>query len=180
MWHLTKLALRSRLITILLALAVAGVSVWALLGLKVELLPDISLPYTTVVTVYPQATPETVVNDVTAPIEKVVWDQWSGKGLKHVTSTSSAGMSLVMAEFEFGTDMTAVSNSISDGINKLTMPQAVVDFPKMMGSNTSNPQIVPINMNIMPLINLSLSGDMPQEQLKQIALTQIVPEISRS
>ena len=178
MWHLTKLALRSRLITILLALAVAGVSVWALLGLKVELLPDISLPYTTVVTVYPQATPETVVNDVTAPIEKVVWDQWSGKGLKHVTSTSSAGMSLVMAEFEFGTDMTAVSNSISDGINKLTMPQAVVDFPKMMGSNTSNPQIVPINMNIMPLINLSLSGDMPQEQLKQIALTQIVPEIS--
>jgi HAE1 family hydrophobic/amphiphilic exporter-1 len=69
MWHVTKLALRSKVVTILLALAVAGVSVWAFLGLKIELIPDISFPYTTVVTVYPQATPDTVVDEVTAPIE---------------------------------------------------------------------------------------------------------------
>jgi len=179
MWHITKLALRSRLVTILLALAIAGVSIWAFLGLKVELIPNISFPYTTVVTVYPQATPDTVVNEVTAPIEKVVWDEWSGKGLKHVTSTSSAGMSVVMVEFEYGTDMTAVGNSLSAGISKLTLPQAVTDFPKMMGSNSKNPQIIPINMNILPLMNLSLSGDLPPEQLKQIALTQIVPELAK-
>ena len=179
MWHLTKLALRSRVVTILLALAVAGVSIWAFLGLKVELIPDISFPYTTVVTVYPQATPDTVVNEVTAPIEKVIWDEWSGKGLKHVTSTSSAGMSVVMAEFEYGTDMTAVGNSLNEGISKLTLPQAVIDFPKLMGSNTKNPQIIPINMNILPLMNLSLSGDLPPEQLKQIAVTQIVPELTK-
>ncbi len=177
MWHLTKLALRSRIVTILLALAVAGVSVWAFMGLKLELLPDISLPYTTIVTVYPQAAPDTVVNEVTAPIEKVVWDKWSGKGLKHVTSTSSAGMSVIMAEFEYGTDMTAVGNSLNEGISKLTLPQAVLDLPKLMGSNTKNPQIIPINMNIMPLMNLSLSGDLPLEQLKQIADAQIVPEL---
>ncbi len=177
MWHLTKLALHSRIVTILLALAVAGVSVWAFMGLKLELLPDISLPYTTIVTVYPQAAPDTVVNEVTAPIEKVVWDKWSGKGLKHVTSTSSAGMSVVMAEFEYGTDMTAVGNSLNEGISKLTLPQAVLDLPKLMGSNTKNPQIIPINMNIMPLMNLSLSGDLPLEQLKQIADAQIVPEL---
>ncbi len=34
-------------------------------------------------------------------------------------------------------------------------------------------------MNIMPLINLSLSGDLPPEQLKQIAVTQIVPELTK-
>jgi len=179
MWHLTKLALRSRVITILLALAVAGASIWAFLGLKVELIPDISLPYTTVVTIYPQATPDTVVNEVTAPIEKLVWDEWSGKGLKHVTSTSSAGMSLVMAEFEYGTNMTAVGNSLSEGISKLTFPQMVIDFPKMMGGDTKNPQIIPINMNIMPLVNMSLSGDLPPEQLKQIAVTQIIPELTK-
>jgi HAE1 family hydrophobic/amphiphilic exporter-1 len=179
MWHLTKLALRSRVVTILLALAVAGVSIWAFLGLKVELIPDISFPYTTVFTVYPQATPDTVVNEVTSPIEKVVWDEWSGKGLKHVTSTSSAGMSMVMAEFEYGTDMTAVSDSLNEGISKLTLPQAVLNFPKLTGSNTKNPQIIPINMNIMPLMNLSLSGDLPPEQLKQIAITQIVPELAQ-
>jgi hydrophobic/amphiphilic exporter-1 (mainly G- bacteria), HAE1 family len=179
MWQVTKLALRSRLVTVLLALAIAGVSIWAFLGLKVELIPDISFPYTTVVTIYPQATPDTVVNEVTAPIEKLIWDEWTGKGLKHVTSTSSAGMSLVMAEFEYGTDMTAVGNSLNEGISKLTLPQAVLDFPKLTGMNTKNPQIIPINMNIMPLMNLSLSGDLPPEQLKQIAVTQIVPGLTQ-
>jgi HAE1 family hydrophobic/amphiphilic exporter-1 len=179
MWHLTKLALRSRVVTILLALIVAGVSIWAFLGLKVELIPDISFPYTTVVTVYPQATPDTVVNEVTAPIEKVILAKWYSKGLKHVTSTSSAGMSMVMAEFEYGTDMTAVGNSLNEGISKLTLPQAVINFPKLMGSNTKNPQIIPINMNILPLMNLSLSGDLPPEQLKQIAVTQIVPVLAQ-
>lgn len=179
MWHLTKLALRSRIATYLLALIVAGVSVWAFLGLKIEILPDISLPYTTVVTVYPQAAPDTVVKDVTEPIEKVILAKWYSKGLKHVTSTSSAGISVVMAEFEYGTDMTKVNNDIAERISKLSIPQAVLDFPKLMGSDTKNPQIIPINMNIMPLINLSLSGNLPQEQLKQIAETQIVPELTK-
>jgi HAE1 family hydrophobic/amphiphilic exporter-1 len=179
MWHLTKLALRSRVVTILLALAVAGVSIWAFLGLKVELIPDISFPYTTVVTVYPQAAPDTVVKDVTAPIEKIILAQWYSKGLKHVTSTSSAGISVVMAEFEFGTDMTKVNNDLNERINNLTLPQAVLDFPKLTGMKTKNPQIIPINMNIMPLMNLSLSGELPPEQLKQIAVTQIVPEFTK-
>jgi len=79
MWHLTKLALRNRIITIVIALILAGGSIWAMTGLKMELIPDISFPYTTVVTVYPDAAPEMVVNEVTDPIEKVVWDNWSGK-----------------------------------------------------------------------------------------------------
>ncbi|PKH45039.1 membrane protein, partial [Dehalococcoides mccartyi] len=133
MWHITKWALRSRLVTILLALAVAGASLWAFMGIKVELMPDISLPYTTVVTVYPQATPDAVVRDVTTPIERFVWDEWADKGLKHLTSTSSEGMSVIMAEFEYGTDMNAVGESLNEGISKISFPQAVTNFAAMMG-----------------------------------------------
>jgi len=71
-----------------------------------------------------------------------------------------------------------VGSSLDEGIGKLDLPQAVVDFPQLTGMNTKNPQIIPINLNILPLMNLSLSGDLPPEQLKQIALTQIVPELS--
>jgi len=177
MWHITKWVLHRRLFTILLALVVAGISIWAFLGLKVELIPDISFPYTTVVTIYPQATPDSVVNEVTAPIEKVVWDEWSGQGLKHVTSTSSAGLSVVMAEFEYGTDMEKVTDSLNESIGKLILPPAVTSFPELMGSNTKNPQIIPINMNILPLMYLSLSGDLPPERIKQIVDTQIVPAL---
>ncbi|WP_322987413.1 efflux RND transporter permease subunit, partial [Dehalococcoides mccartyi] len=179
MWHITKWALRSRFITILLALVVAGASWWAFTGIKVELMPDISLPYTTVVTVYPQATPDAVVRDVTTPIEKFIWDEWSDQGLKHLTSTSSGGMSVIMAEFEYGTDMTAVTESLNEGIGEINFPQAVTSFAAMMGADAKNPQIIPINMNIMPMISLSLSGDLPPDQLKEIADSQIVPALSQ-
>ncbi|MFA6613047.1 MAG: efflux RND transporter permease subunit, partial [Dehalococcoidales bacterium] len=69
MWRLSKLALKSRVATIILTVVVAGLSIWALTGLKMELIPDIDFPYATVVTVYPDATPEMVVEKVTNPIE---------------------------------------------------------------------------------------------------------------
>ena len=179
MWHLTKLALRSRTVTVLIALAVAGAAVWALTGLKTELLPNIDFPYATVLTVYPQATPDTVVNEVTTPIEKVVWDRWSGKGLKHLTSTSSSGMSVIMAEFEFGTDMKKVTQTIEDDIGKLTLPDAVTSFPKLAGITSSNPQIIPLNLSIMPLVRGSVSGDLSTGELKQLAAAQIVPALEK-
>ncbi len=178
MWHLTKLAVRSRIVTILLALIVTGASIWAFLGLKIELIPDISFPYSTVVTIYPQAHPDQVVHDVTGPIERFIHDEWSGKELKHITSTSSSGMSIIMAEFEFGTDMDAVTTRLNEGIGGLGLPEIVTGLPGMMEGLKSNPQIIPINMNIMPVMSFSLSGDMTPEQLKQVALTQIVPDLS--
>jgi HAE1 family hydrophobic/amphiphilic exporter-1 len=179
MWHLTKLALRSRTVTVLIALAVAGAAVWALTGLKTELLPNIDFPYATVLTIYPQATPDTVVNDVTTPIEKVVWDRWSDKGLKHLTSTSSSGMSVIMAEFEFGTDMKNVAQTIEGDIGKLTLPDAVTSFPKLAGITSSNPQIIPLNLSIMPLVRGSVSGDLSTGELKQLAAAQIVPALEK-
>jgi HAE1 family hydrophobic/amphiphilic exporter-1 len=180
MWHLTNLALRSRTATVIIALVVAGASVWALTGLKTELLPNIDFPYATIVTVYPQATPDTVASQVTSPIEQVVWERWSGKGLKHITSTSSSGMSLIMAEFEFGADMPAVIRSIEEDIGKLTLPDAVIEFPKMTGTTGRNPQIIPINLSIMPLVTISVSGDLTTEELKQLASTQIVPRLEKT
>jgi HAE1 family hydrophobic/amphiphilic exporter-1 len=178
MWHLTKFAVHNRIITLMVALILAGGSIWALLGLKIELFPDISLPFTTVATIYPEATPDTVVTAVSAPIEKAIWDQWSSHGLKHVTSTSSKGISVVMAEFEYGTDMAAVNNGINDSMSKLSFPQAVADFAKMPGGPGKNPQVIAINMSMIPLFEISLSGDLPPDQLKQIADSQVVPQLN--
>ncbi len=177
MWHLTRVGLKSRIVTTAVALLLAGVSFWALLGLKTELIPNIDLPYATIVTVFPQATPDDVATQVTDPIEKVVWDRWSGKGLKHLTSTSSSGASVVMAEFNFGTDMAAVTKAIQADIAKVTLPDAVVNLSKMTGTTIQNPQIIPINLSMMPLIRLSVSGDRSSEELKQLALKSIVPSL---
>jgi hydrophobic/amphiphilic exporter-1 (mainly G- bacteria), HAE1 family len=179
MWHLTKLALRNRVVTLIIALALAAISIWAVFGLKTEFIPDIEFPYLTIVTIYPQADPDTVVQDVTNPVEKIVWDNWSGKSLKHVTSTSANNMSLVMAEFEFGADMQEITTTLNLEIAKLNLPAAVKDYSKMAAGG-QNPQVIPINMSMLPLESLSLSGNLPPDRLKQIAETQIIPAIKNT
>jgi hydrophobic/amphiphilic exporter-1 (mainly G- bacteria), HAE1 family len=179
MWHLTKLALRSRITTLIVALILAGISIWALIGLKIELIPDIEFPYLSIVTIYPDAQPDTVVQDISAPIEKMIWDRWSKKELRHVVSTSSGSMSIIMAEFEFGTKMDVVKSDIQKYLDTMHLPDAVTGFPKLTGTNTPNPQIIPINMNMIPLISLSIVGNQPVDQLKQIADSQIVPPLQK-
>jgi HAE1 family hydrophobic/amphiphilic exporter-1 len=142
-----------------------------------ELMPNIQFPYTTVITVYPQAPPDEVVSNVTTPIENVIWSQWEGKGLKHLTSTSADSISVVFGEFEFGTNMDKVTSTISEGISKLSLPPEVASFAQSNPDIGENPRIIPINMSIMPLVVLSLSGDLPADQLKQVADTQIVPAL---
>lgn len=179
MWHLTKLALRGRIITGIIACILAAASIWALMGLKVELIPDIEFPYITVVTIYPDANPDSVVKDVTQPIENIVWSNWYSHGLKHVTSTSASGMSVIMGEFEYGTDMSSVVKELQTSIKGLSLPQAVTSFPQLSGSNSPNPQIIPINMSMIPLVSLSITGDLPVNQLKQFSDSQITPVLQK-
>ena len=177
MWHLTQLALRNRLVTLVIVILIAGASIWAVLGLKMELIPNIQFPYTTVITVYPQASPDQVASNVTTPIEKLIWSQWEGKGLKHLTSTSADSISIVFGEFEFGTNMDKVTSTIHEGISKLSLPPEVASFAQSNPDIGENPRIIPINVSIIPLVVLSLSGNLPPDQLKLVADTQIVPAL---
>lgn len=171
---ITKIALKKRWLTLLLAAVVAGASIWATLTLKMELIPDIELPITTVITVYPQAQPEEVMNRVTIPIEGVIADI---DGLKHINSTSMENSSVVFAEFEYGTDMKAVNSVIAESLSELDLPQAVRDLPMMMPELGENPRLFSININLLPVVSLSLNGDMAVGELREIATTQIMPQL---
>ncbi len=177
MWRLSKLALKSRIVTIILATMVTGASVWALMGLKMELLPDIEFPYATIVTVYPEAAPEEVVEKVTGPIEEIIWDNWSTSELNNITSTSSRGISLIMAEFEFGTDMEKINTTLQSEISKLSLPDEVINFPEMSGAGGTNPQIIPINLDMLPTKILSVSGNLTPDELRSITEEKIVPAL---
>jgi HAE1 family hydrophobic/amphiphilic exporter-1 len=175
---LTRISLYKRWVTFLIVALIAGGSIYATLHLKMEMIPDIEFPYTTVVTVYPQASPDEVVSEVSTPIENVIWERWEGKGLKHVTSTSADSISVVFAEFEFGTNMDEVTDSLYQGISELDLPPEVLDYPQMDPSIKENPRVIPINLTtMMPLVTFSLSGDLPPDQLKEVADTQIVPAL---
>ena len=179
MWYLTKLALKNRAVTILLAALLAAASIWGTFQLKREMIPDIQFPYVLVFAVYPDATPDEVEEQVTVPIENVIWDEWEGKGLGHLYSTSADQISVVFAEFDFGTDMEAVNAFLETalGSTELDLPQAVRDFPLMNPRVEENPQVLALDPSMMPLVAFSLTGDVPTEQLGVIAQEQVLPEL---
>ncbi len=158
MSFLTKLSLKNRWLTFLVVAVVAGASIWATVTMKQELIPDIDFPVTSVIVIYPQALPEEVMNDVSVPIEGAI----SGiDGLRHLISTSSEGMSVTLAWFDFGADMNEVNSIISQKLDEVVLPPEVRDLPNQMPQLEENPQLFPININMTPVVMLSLSGDLP-------------------
>ena len=80
MWYLTKLGIRLRWLTILIAIILTGAALWGTFQLKTEMIPNIELPFTSVIVVYPDALPEDVVSEVTVPVEEAIWERFEGRG----------------------------------------------------------------------------------------------------
>ena len=135
-------------------------SIWATFALKMELVPDIELPITTVVTVYPRATPEDIMNEVSVPVEGAISDIG---GLRHIVSTSVDGNSFIFAEFEYGTSMGKVNDTISERLSELDLPPGVRDIdPDILeiAGLEENPQLFAIDINAFSVVSLSLIGDL--------------------
>ncbi|MDD5093829.1 MAG: efflux RND transporter permease subunit [Dehalococcoidia bacterium] len=177
MWHLTKFAVQNRILVFLVAVLLLITSVWALFSMKTEMIPDIQFPYLTIITVYPEASPDVVASNVSTPIEKVISERWDGHGLKSVTSTSANNVSVIEAEFAFGTNMDKVTQAIRQSISQLDFPPEVLNYARENSGVNENPRVIPIDMSIMPLVVFSLSGDFPPDKLKEIADSRIVPQM---
>ena len=122
MSRLSQLAVSKRSVTLLLAgaLFIAGISAWG--SLKQELLPDIEFPVITVIAPYPGAGAADVADQVAVPIERAI----SGvPRLETVQSTSANSIALVIAQFEFGTDVKEALAAIEEGIADAGLPDGV-------------------------------------------------------
>lgn len=168
----TRVAIYRRWLTLLITAALIGVSIFATLQLKMEMIPDIELPMTTVMAVYPGASPEEVMAEVAVPIEEVVSET---RGLDMITSTSLENMAVVYAEYEYGTDMDGVNAAIERGLDKLTFPPGVPTVVPQTGEE--NPKVYPLNMSMLPVVIFTLSGDLAPNELNEIASTMVIPEL---
>ena len=174
MTWLTKIALKKRWLTFLIVALITGASIWSTLTLQMELIPNIELPVTSVITVYPQAKPEKVMNDVTVHVESAISNI---DGLDQLISTAAEGTTFTLAMFEYGTDMDKVNGTIYQNLAKLDLPPEVRGLPATMPQLKENPQLYAIDINMMPVVMVSLTGDMLPSQLEEIANTNIIPRL---
>lgn len=100
--HLIRFSLHHRPLVLMVALVVLVFGWQTLTQLPVEVLPDMTKPTVTLLTEAPGLAPEEVETLVTQPLESAV--QGVG-GLDRLRSNSDVGLSLVFAEFGWGTDI---------------------------------------------------------------------------
>ena len=154
MISLTRLVLRRSSVTMLVIVLLLAAGVYAYNGLERELFPDIEFPNITVTAYYPTADPDTIVREVTEPIEDAIANV---DGLQDIQSTSQQNLSTVLATFEFGEDMEETERTIESNVNGIQLPDGV-DFVTVSR----------INNNTFPVMQLSVAGDRDIASLQRI------------
>ena len=138
-------------------------------NLAVELFPEMDLPMVIVYTSYTGASPETMEESITKPIEGVISNVG---GINTLTSTSSEGTSMVMIQFDYGTDLDAASRSIDDNVNLIS---------DMLPEGASSPTLFKLNTNMMPVMNIAVIGNAGQtaNDLRKIAQDTVQSRLDR-
>ena len=98
----------------MLYIAVVGIGLVSLTGLKIDMYPDIDLLTITIVTTYEGFSPEDIETLITKPIEEAVA---SVEDVDEVTSNSREGMSIVIVNFKWGKDMDVASLDVRESID---------------------------------------------------------------
>ena len=161
---ITGAALRRRSVTVLAVILVLAAGIFTYRNLPVELFPEIEFPLVTVTTFYPSANPDAVVRDVTEPIESAIAGV---DGLDTMQSISTENRSIILASFEFGTDMANAENVINSNMTGIAFPSGV-----------NAPIVARINPDEFPVLQLSVIDDGDIAELQRIVESRILPEIS--
>lgn len=155
--NLSRLALKRPVTVLMAVLVIIVLGTVSFLRLPVDLFPELALPMAVVWTEYTGAGPEEVENMVTRPVEEVI----SSLGnLKGVTSRSSAGSSVVMVNFNWGTNMDFAA---------LDMRESIDMIRGFLPSEASRPTIFRFDPAMMPIMQLGMSGDMDRAALTSLA-----------
>lgn len=133
-----------------------------------DLLPNMDLPYMVVYAADPGAAPESVESSVTKPLESALG---STTGLKNISSTSNENVSIIVLEFEQGTDMNAVSIEMSNTIDQIkgSLPESV-----------STPVMMQITPDMMPVMVASVDvDDMDAKQVSDYVSDTLLTRFER-
>jgi len=154
---LTDLAIKNRTTVAVLGLIIILMGGYSYLTLPREAAPDIPIPYILVTTTYEGVSPEDMETSVTMKIEK----ELNGiRGVEEITSSSAEGMSLISVEFAPDVPSEAALQRVRDRVD-LAKGELPMD--------AEEPMIKEINFAELPIMLISLSGEVSPVQLKEVA-----------
>lgn len=160
-------AVKSPVGTSLIFIGIVLIGIMFYRQLPVDLLPEMDVNMVSVMTSYPGAGAEDVETNVTRPLEDILN---STENIKHITSTSKDNISVIMLEFNWGSDMTTIMNDIRDKVDliKSSLPDGV-----------SDPMLLKFSTDMVPVLMLSATADESSDALYKILDDQIANPLNR-
>lgn len=164
--NLTQLALKRPVSAVLLIVMLVVYGISSFLSLEQELTPEINMPMLIVMTTYSGANPEDMEELVTSKIE----DQISTLSyIQRVTSQSTEGQSMVLIQYEYGTD-------IDETYDQLKKKMDIVQ--RELPSLANDPTIMEMNVDEEATVQISVRGE-AVGGLYNYVENHIVPELEK-
>ncbi len=159
--NLPNISIQRPLMMVMIILAVVLFGLVSFLRLPVDMMPEMDLPYVTVMCLYPGAGPEEMETSVIKPIEE---EMTTISGLKNMTCYCMETMSYVILEFNSDINADLAAIDVKDKIDAIlfTLPE---DLQK--------PVIGKWDPNSEPIITLALTGNTTPEKLREIVDTKV-------
>ncbi|MBI4319669.1 MAG: efflux RND transporter permease subunit [Chloroflexi bacterium] len=162
---LTRLAVTRPLAVLMFIIALVLMGVVSYRLLRVDRMPNVSFPWVNVSVTYAGASPQDAEEFIAKPIEAAL----SGlAGVSSIGSTSTEGRATVNIQLVEGADAN----------------QSAVDIERRLAAIRSRlpvdagvPTVNKADPNSFPVMNVSLNGPLPIEQLYEIATNDIQPRI---
>ena len=160
-------AVRRPIMTSLVFTAVIIFGLFSLIKLPIDLYPDIETNTIMVFTYYNGASAEDIENNLTRPLENTLN---SVEHIKHVTSNSKDGVSVVTLEFEYGYDIDVLTNNVRDKLDMVS---------NSLPNDANQPIIFKFSTDMIPILMLSVQAEESQKALYKILDDNVVNALAR-
>ncbi|RDU35784.1 AcrB/AcrD/AcrF family protein [Neobacillus piezotolerans] len=145
MKHVIDFSLKNKFAIWLLTIMVTVAGLYSGIRMKLETLPDITIPVITVTTILPGASPEEVAEKISEPMEKRLQNL---DGVKNVSSSSYQNASSLQIEYSYKKDMEEAKREADEALNGIQLPDGA-----------GEPEITRISFNAFPIIAMSVSDE---------------------
>jgi len=166
MINLTKLVVKRPISALIVILGVVIFGVMSIFSMPLELMSEMNMPILLTVTVYPGAGAEDVEKLVSRELEGTMG---SLSGIKDITSYSMDNASIVLLQYEYGTNMDIAYTDLKEKLDRLrgSLPDTATD-----------PIVIEMDMNAMDTVTLSISSKTGENVLNYVN-NDIIPEFEK-
>lgn len=162
-----KTAINKPITTLLIFVAIIIFGVFSYTKLPIDQLPNMEIPYVSIMTTYPGANASEIETNVTKLLENSLS---SVDGLKEITSQSKDNISLVSLQLNWGSNIDECINDVRSAIDMVN--DALPD-------EASRPMIFKLSTSMMPILQFAVMSEESYPGMDKIIEENVINVLNR-